>query len=306
MDIKIKYNVMRKIVLNFRSASKTSIATLLVFVMTFISCEFIDDLPEANSIADETPPSAFFTFTNGPDVDTFTEVTFANQSNNATNFSWDLGDGKTSTEIDPVNVYPGEGSFTVTLTVTDALNQTATHSETIELIEPEVPDAITPVIGAPDFEDVDGVCGSGDSRDCWRLDGATIHQTTSDGEGNDTSSKTRGVKYPSGSDDNRVTYQAFTVSPNSQYVLIVRYALQSDGDSIRASVIDGQLDNFSEFATATLLGQESGTTNNGKGNFNTIRVEFETNSNEEISILFDHDGNTSDSFLDNVLVEPIL
>ncbi len=43
-------------------------------------------------------------------------VTFSNLSLNATQFAWDFGDGQTSTNTDPVNIYSNAGTFTVTLT----------------------------------------------------------------------------------------------------------------------------------------------------------------------------------------------
>ncbi|MDO6517700.1 PKD domain-containing protein [Zobellia uliginosa] len=270
----------------------------LVVILSGIACEdtFEYELPEANSKADLTPPSASFSIS---PTDDFLTFTFGNNSSSATDYVWDFGDGNTSTDVDGTNTYPDEGTYTVTLTATDKLGVSSTVSQTIEVIEPEVPLAITPKIGGAAFDDgVDDSCP--DSRDCWRIEGATIHQTTSDGEAD-----TRGAKYPSGSDNNRVTYQAVKVSPNTKYVLTARYALQADGDSVRASVIDGQLGNFSEFADATLLAQESGTVNEGKGNFNTLTVAFETGANGEISILFDHDGNAKDSYLDNVAIAPV-
>jgi len=43
-------------------------------------------------------------------------VSFSNLSINATNYSWDLGDGNTSTDINPVDVYTNVGTYSVTLT----------------------------------------------------------------------------------------------------------------------------------------------------------------------------------------------
>ncbi|MSU59926.1 MAG: PKD domain-containing protein, partial [Pedosphaera sp.] len=43
-------------------------------------------------------------------------VTFTNLSANATNYSWNFGDGKTSTNANPANTYTNAGTFTVTLT----------------------------------------------------------------------------------------------------------------------------------------------------------------------------------------------
>lgn len=266
-------------------------------IVALAACDFEYDIAEAGSIEDLTPPTASFSASQSDS--NFLLYNFANESVSATTYSWDFGDGNTSTETDPSNTYPAEGTYTVSLTASDALGASSTYTMDITVVEPEEPEAITPVLGAPDFEDgVDANCL--DSRDCWRIDGATIHQTTSDGQDD-----SRGAKYPSGSDNNRVSYQAFTVSPNTKYRLIANYALQSDGDSVRASVINGQLSHFDEFADAELLGQASGTINDGKGNFNELIIEFETGANGDISILFDHDGNASDAYLDNVSVVPV-
>lgn len=46
------------------------------------------------------------------------EVTFINKSKNATAYSWDFGDGETSTEQNPVHEYDAYGVYTVKLSVT--------------------------------------------------------------------------------------------------------------------------------------------------------------------------------------------
>ena len=275
-----------------------SVLIMFVATITFFSCEE-NVLPETGSIADNTPPKAVFSYTQGvgPDEE-WKDYTFSNQSESSTTYAWSFGDNGSSTEVEPIHTYADEGTYTVTLISKDGLGVSSTSTQDITVVKPLVIIAITPELSGADFEDVAGVCGTGASKDCWRLSGSTIHQTTSDGE------NSRGAKFPSGSTNNRVTYQAFSVSPNTKYVLTARYALQADGDAIIASVIDGQLADFSEFAGATLLGQESGIVNEGKGNFNTLTVTFETGANTEISILFNHDGNSKDSYLDNAAVVP--
>lgn len=47
-------------------------------------------------------------------------VVFTNLSGHSTGFAWDFGDGHTSTNASPTNVYNSQGSYTVTLTVTGA------------------------------------------------------------------------------------------------------------------------------------------------------------------------------------------
>jgi PKD repeat protein len=46
------------------------------------------------------------------------EVTFTNKSTNATAFSWDFGDGETSTDANPVHEYEAYGVYTVKLSAT--------------------------------------------------------------------------------------------------------------------------------------------------------------------------------------------
>ncbi len=53
-------------------------------------------------------------------------VTFTNTSTGGVTYNWDFGDGNTSTQRNPVHTYTTNGSFTVTLTVTNANGCTTT------------------------------------------------------------------------------------------------------------------------------------------------------------------------------------
>jgi PKD repeat protein len=214
-----------KTIIKIITVLKLILQVVLVSLMAFSmsSCDpTIDslkfDLPEANSIPDLTPPSANFVETQT--AEDWQTYTFANLSSSATTYAWDFGDGQSATTLDATNTFPGEGEFTVSLTASDDLGVSNTFTKVIEVVEPEVPAAIIPIIGAPDFEDVAGVCGSGDSRDCWRLSGASIHQTTSDGRNG-----SRGAKYPVSASSQRVTYQGITVhqTQNIHLEVIMHY-----------------------------------------------------------------------------------
>ncbi len=61
------------------------------------------------------------------------QVTFTNNSQNATSYLWDFGDGQTSTEINPVHTYAVKGSYDVTLTAISTNCGNDVHSETIVL-----------------------------------------------------------------------------------------------------------------------------------------------------------------------------
>lgn len=269
-------------------------------ITALVGCDYEYELPEAGSIADKTPPSANFSASQS-DQD-FLEFNFANLSNSATDYMWDFGDGETSTELDPTHTFPAEGTYTVTLTVSDKLGVTDTFTSEILVEEPPTPPAITPVIGEPSFEDGSDACGDGqDGRDCWRLSGASIHQiTSSDGRGD-----TQAAKYPESATNARQSYQAITVSPNTKYIFTAFYALKTEGDFIRVSIIDGQLSNYDEFESAPLLAQEIGDVAEGKGNYNPIIIEFETGANGEISMLFDSE-NVDDAYIDDVSIIPVV
>ncbi|MDO6596566.1 PKD domain-containing protein [Oceanihabitans sp. 2_MG-2023] len=264
-----------------------------------ISCEdaFRDDLPDSNSQEDTILPTADFSYS--ADVDNFRLISFTDLSTQSAFYSWNFGNGDTSTDQDPTYTFDAEGTYPVTFTTSDANG--ASDSITLDVVvsEPEEPEAIVPVIGGWEFESSgDPLCE--DSRDCWRISGASIHQTSSNGDGG-----TRSAKYTAGSADNRVSYQAITVSPNTSYVLRFRYSIRAigSGDSIRASIVDGQLSNFSEFASATLLAQGSGTNALGVDNYDDYVLAFETGANGDIAIVFDHDGNTDNTWIDNVTID---
>ena len=223
---------------------KRKIITLLALIsLVVLSCDFIEELPEANSRADETPPVAFFTFTNGVEVETFTNVLFANQSDNATTYMWDLGDGTTSMEVDPVHTYAGEGSYVVTLTVSDALNQTSVYSEEITLIEPEAPAVPDPVLLNPDFDRSPKSSGSDCTCSGWINTDVGEQGESSSGNGSDV------LKFDNAEPDH--VYQEFAVTPNADYRIEIPVLFQSDqpGDlpsqlEIRILAGEGYVDGY--------------------------------------------------------------
>ena len=59
-------------------------------------------------------------------------VSFTNTSSNATSYSWDFGDGNSSTETDPTHTYANDGDYTVVLTaINDCGSVTTTQIVTI-------------------------------------------------------------------------------------------------------------------------------------------------------------------------------
>ena len=101
---------------------------LIILTISFLGCDEDDaKLPEV---------IAGFTHTISQDTGT---VTFINTSENADNYSWDFGDTNSSTEINPIKMYP-TGTYTVVLTATNVAGASSTFEDTITIA---IPEAIT-------------------------------------------------------------------------------------------------------------------------------------------------------------------
>jgi len=76
---------------------------------------------------EQTNPTADFTY----EVDN-TTITLTNASERAVSFTWDFGDGETSTEENPVHTYAEAGEYSVSLTTTGVDGSTpATYTTTV-------------------------------------------------------------------------------------------------------------------------------------------------------------------------------
>jgi len=94
------------------------LTTLVCFIaiIGFVACEKDSvKTPEASTVAD-------FAYTLDNNTYAPCNASFTNKSLNALSYSWDFGNGKTSTEANPTTIYEGAGSYIVTLTVSGANN----------------------------------------------------------------------------------------------------------------------------------------------------------------------------------------
>jgi len=84
----------------------------------YLVCLVADNNCTADSLCQTVyvcePAQANFTFS----TNQFT-TTFTNQTAGATSFSWNFGDGQTSTAVNPVHTYQANGNYTVCLIATD-------------------------------------------------------------------------------------------------------------------------------------------------------------------------------------------
>ena len=191
--------------------------TAIVLAFAFQSCSDFEkfELPEEGSIADATPPEAAFSFTQGAGADDeWKNYTFANLSTSATTYSWDFGDGNTSTEVDGATTYPGEGSYTVTLTASDALGVVSTAMQVIEVVEPEAPLVPDPVLVNADFDKL-AKLGSTNLCSCSGWDNDDIGEQGESSSGNGGSDNV--VKFDNNEPDH--VYQEFAVTPNADYTI---------------------------------------------------------------------------------------
>ena len=97
---------------------------LLLFIVLIIS----------NSCKKEPLPTVLFTFS--PESGFVNDIiTFTNTSLDAISYSWDFGDGSSSTDQNPTHGYTAAGTFTITLTATGD-GGTSTATKTIEITVP--------------------------------------------------------------------------------------------------------------------------------------------------------------------------
>ncbi len=100
--------------------------------LTAINSTGTNQITKTNYISVQNIPSSNFTFS----VDTL-KVTFTNTSQGANTFLWNFGDGNTSTAQNPVHTYAQSGTYTVTLTSTNACGSN-TSTKTVTVVGPPV------------------------------------------------------------------------------------------------------------------------------------------------------------------------
>jgi PKD repeat protein len=167
-----------------------AIALMLAFsVLTMVSCKKDDD-PEPEN------PIASFQF--AIDADNFLKVTFTNFSQNATAYSWNFGDGNTSTEQNPTHTYAAAGNFNVVLTASNSVGATANYNQTIEIKDP--------------FEALALLAGQ--TSKTWKL----YRNETSMGVGPDINNPRQWWSLENTGQRPCVYYQEFTFNRNGQYI----------------------------------------------------------------------------------------
>lgn len=272
---------------------------LLGLVVLASSCQF--ELPEAGSLPDNTPPKA--AFTTSPDQDDARLITFTNTSASATDFAWDFGDGNISIDKNPTNLYPAEGSYTVTLIASDKLGVTNTLTRDIEVV---VPKFYQPVIYEAGFEDGMLEGGLGDGRDSWRAPsgcredrplglGGVIQIT-----GSPVFNGDQGAKLPN--DNTRAGYQQVTVEPDTDYKLTFYYTMKDDNPAgtLTVAILGGPVCDPADVAGATI---ESVTVNDQSNPDAYVKQALEFNSGPNTAIVIYFTNQDIEARLDDFAIE---
>ncbi|GAB5555832.1 MAG: hypothetical protein SchgKO_00450 [Schleiferiaceae bacterium] len=253
----------------------------LLFTFVLGSCK--KDLPGVGSIPDNTPPQASFTYVQ-LSPSNYLEVTFSNTSISATDYLWEFGDDSTSTELEPVHVFPGDGTYTVKLTASDKLGVTSVFEMEITLTPPAV---FIPPIFENSFEDGQLSGGSGDGRDSWRNSdlGGVIQITSSP-----VVSGSQAAKLTGDPSDKRIGYQLLTVTANTVYDVSFNYTMKSTPTGfLTVSILDGPVTSHAQALSSTI---GSITVNNQTDPDTYIKetVSFYSGANTEVAIYFFNDG----------------
>jgi len=103
------------------------------------------------------------------------DVTFTDQSTGATSYSWNFGDGGTSTAASPSHTYTAAGTYNVTQTVTNSCgNDQMVRTDYITVTEPPPPPPTADFVGSPTSGDypltVDFTDLSTDAPTSWTWD----------------------------------------------------------------------------------------------------------------------------------------
>jgi PKD repeat protein len=112
---------------NIFKTIRGSVVFFMVTALVFLSSCEKDPLPD---------PVASFQYEISDD--NYLEVAFTNYSQNAETYSWDFGDGETSTEENPTHVFAEDGDYTVVLTASNSEDASATYQQVITIEDPDV------------------------------------------------------------------------------------------------------------------------------------------------------------------------
>ncbi|QKG79458.1 PKD domain-containing protein [Tenuifilum thalassicum] len=204
-------------------------------------------------------PLASFTY-----VANKTTVTFTNTSINANSYSWDFGDGTTSTEENPTHTFPDGGTYTVALTASDGVDNNTFTQDVFVVAKYQ------PVIKSPSFEGSTSVYRNEETGWYWVGCSGSSSPTPPDG--------TNACKF--GSAGNLIA-QTFEVEANTDYILSYYWVTKAGGTiGIKIKVTDGTDHNVILYegqtgVTPNASEYQSGSFEFNSGSSTSVRLWFE-------------------------------
>ncbi len=280
------------------------------------------------TVTDAVAPTASYT-SEASDL----EVTFTNTSTNATSYSWDFGDGNSSTDENPVHTYASYGTYTVVLTATSVDDIDDTDSQSIEV-------AFTPMILNGSMNELTPI-NTGDNTDAWSCnppstlgDGSAspydfwsnsaldswLASATGDSNHQPGSSSTsyntdRSIKFES---LGRRAYQPITVEAGTTYAIDAGVRVNST--TLSGSVLAGTFYILDKAITDEETGMSATSTslensdiaslavNATIGSWTDVTINFTTTTETEVILYFVPDGAntaTKEIFLDDISIEEV-
>lgn len=244
----------------------------------FTSCTELE-YPEEGSIEDKTPPKASFGTTVSDT--SYQTIYFTNFSLSSTDYSWDFGNGQTSTEKNPSMNF-ADGRYLVTLTCSDKLNVTSTFSDSVIIVEPK--GKYQPFILNPGFD----IQGENSYKDNWvnrdLSESYNEVQITSD----PVESGEKAAKLPS--DGSREGYQEVVVEENTDYIISFYYTMETTpAGSLTVTILDGPVTDKSTFPDRTIYTQTF-VDQVDAGIYTKEQFEFNSGPSTKVAIHFGNEG----------------
>ncbi|NVJ58743.1 MAG: S8 family serine peptidase [Gammaproteobacteria bacterium] len=162
----------------------TFIVSLTVTDDDGASAEYIDEVVVEDGGSENIPPTAAFSFSARDLVVRFTDES-SDSDGDIRGYSWNFGDGNSSTDSDPTHEFAEAGTYTVTLTVTDDDGASASSSQQVTVEAPPGGGDITLSASVDSFWIIHTINlswsdASGDNVDIYR-NGSRLATTANDG-----------------------------------------------------------------------------------------------------------------------------